>query len=375
MADESLTRWRMVLGQEADPDQQVKLETPETELDQLLNTLYGAEGSAGFGRSAVRIKKWLDGIRSHFPEEVVRMMQRDALERRGLREMLLQPELLEQLEPTISNVATLLPLQDLLPESSQAAIRMLVSRLVKEIEKKLKVPLSMAAQSIRHLPSRPVKPSAQWLDWKKTIQRNLKHYQPELNALIPEQWYGQKWNRRLPEIVILMDKSESMIESMVYAAVIGSVLANLKAVRTRLIYFDTEVMDLTDRYEDPVDLILNVPCGGGTDIHLAVQYASRNIHHVHECVVFLISDLFEGGNRLELIKLLQTLLDSGVRVYSLLCIGNQGKPEYDHQLANEFSVMGIPCFACPPDDFPELLAKAFLMGSEEFNFSSMHSRS
>lgn len=360
MEEARISRWRMVLGPSVDPQQETALDSVQQEVDGLLESIYGKKGGTGFGRSTVKIRKWLEGIRSHFPQDVVRLLQKDALEMQGIREMLLEPELLEKLEPSISNVAMILQLHDLLPERSKQSARMLVEQLLRELEKKLKGRFTDSLQRLMSHHSRPMKPNSKWIDWRKTIHRNLKHYQPSLQTIVPDQWYGFRKGKQLPEVFILMDKSESMLESMIYAAVIGSVLAGIRTVKTNLIYFDTEVTDVSGLYDDPTDLLLKVPCGGGTDIQMAVHYASQKIRNDKECVLFLISDLFEGGSRKKLLWQLEQLLARGVRVICLLCIGEQGKPDYDHQLAKQLAQLGIACFACPPDQFADLLSDALL---------------
>lgn len=352
-----LSRWKLVLGSDADPEEAIVLNKEQSEADDLLNAIYGTNKKPGFGRSSHKIRKWLDAIRLKFPSEIVQIMQEDALLRQNIQEMLLEPELLEKIEPSMELIASILQLQLLMPETSKSATRSLVQKLVREIEKKLKSKLQFAIQQAVRLHSKPGNPNHSTLDWKKTIYRNLKNYRPEINTIIPDKWYGYKKSQQLPQIILLVDKSESMIQSMIFAAVSGSILASLKSIQTHLIFFDTEVTDLTNKYKDPVEILFTVPCGGGTDIARAMQYTQQQIRNVKECIVFLISDLYEYGNKNDLFLCCNQIIRSGTKIISLLSLSDEGTPDYDLQVAKELTALNIPCFACPPEKFPELLPR------------------
>ncbi|MBK9720079.1 MAG: VWA domain-containing protein [Saprospiraceae bacterium] len=350
-----LSRWKLVLGALSDQDNTVKFNKEQQDVENLLEEIYGNHGKEGRGRSTRKIKNWLDGIRLNFPSEVVQIMQEDALERQGIKEMLLEPELLEKIEPSIELVASILQLQNLLPERTISTARALVFKLVTEIERKLTPSLQFAVQRAIKRHSKPTSPSNSNMDWKKTIYKNLKNYRPELNTIIPDRWFGYKKGYKLPQVFILVDTSESMIHSMIYAAIMGSVLAFMKTIKTHLIFFNTEVTDLTDAYLDPVDILFSVPCGGGTDIALALEYTRQQIKIPNQSLIFLISDLYEGGNRNDLIQICNQLVDQNSKLICLLSLSNDGKPDYDIQLAKTISGLNIPCFACPPEQFPELI--------------------
>ena len=353
----NLERWKLILGPSSDKADPFQLSTEQEEVDELLNAIYGDKDKPGFGKSTNKIKRWLDGIRLQFPTEVVQIMQADALERQGVKEMLLEPELLERIEPSVNLVATILQLQHLIPEKTKSVARNLVQKLVNEIEKKLKPKIQFAVQTATKQHSKPTSPSNANIDWKKTIYQNLKNYRPEIPAIIPDRWFGFKRGYKLPQIIILVDKSESMINSMIYASIISSVLASMKSVRTHLIFFDTEVTDLTDKYMDPVDILFSVPCGGGTDIAVAMKYAHQQIQNQNQCLLFLISDLYEYGNKNELLSYCKKIKDKQVQLISLLSLNDEGIPDYDIQIAKSFMALDIPCFACNPDRFPELISE------------------
>jgi hypothetical protein len=353
----TLERWKLILGPSADTAESVVLGKEDSQLDDLLNSIYGDQSKPGLGKSPNKIKRWLDGIRLQFSTEVVQIMQADALERQGVTEMLLEPELLEKIEPSVSLVASILQLQHLIPDKTKMVARTLVQKLVTEINKKLKPKIQFAIYAATRQHSKPIHASNSNIDWKKTIYRNLKNYRPEIRSIIPETWFGFKKGYKLPQIIILVDKSESMINSMIYAAIISTVLASIKSIQTHLIYFDTEITDLTNVYDDPVDILFAVPCGGGTDISLAMEYANQQIQNQDRCLIFLISDLYENGSRSELIRRCKKIKDRNVSLVCLLSLNDEGSPDYDQQLAQSLAVLDIPVFASSPDQFPELISK------------------
>jgi len=194
-----------------------------------------------------------------------------------------------------------------------------------------------------------------------TIKANLKNYQPQHQTVIVENLIGHRRRSRaasMRDVILLVDQSGSMADSLVHAAVLGSALASIRSVSTRLVVFDTEVADLTDQLSDPVDLLFSAQLGGGTDINRAVAYAQTQVRRPTDTVIVIISDLYEGGSEAELQRRVRELVASGVTVVNLLALSDSGTPAYDHELAAKLSALGAPAFACTPDKFPELLAAA-----------------
>lgn len=347
-------RWRLVLG-ENEESSSIELSSEEKEIEDLLSKVYGTGRQTGFGRSAQRIRKWLDGIRTHFPPETVSIMQKDALERQGVKEMLLEPELLEKIEPDVQMVAAILSLQILLPDKTRAVARQVVDRLVRRIEEKIKTKLIQAIRIATRGKSKMVYPKSKILDWKRTIKENIKHFEKQIGTIVPRTWYGYSNGSKLKEVYLIVDKSESMINSAIYASVIGSVLASLSSIRTHIIFFDTEVCDVTDLYQDPVEILFSVPMGGGTDIAKAIQYVDQKMRIHSDCLLFLISDLDEGGPKEELISRINSLINKKCRIQCLLSLSDEGKPEYNRSIAEEIKALGIPVYGSDPENFPEIL--------------------
>ena len=355
--DERQRRWRLVLGEAAETLPQLVGE--DQSLDRVLNQLYDAERTGGLGGSAPGVARWLGDIRTYFPTAVVRVMQRDALERLGLKQLLLEPELLAEVEPDIHLVATLMSLSRVIPARTRETARFVVRQVVQDIERRLAEPLRQAIHGALSRAIHNTRPRLREIDWNRTVRANLKTYRPERRTIVPERLvgYGRK-RQRLKDVVIAIDQSGSMAESVVYASVLGAVMANLSAISTRLVAFDTAVADLTDELHDPVDLLFGVQLGGGTDIGRAVDYCASLVTRPAETVMVLISDLYEGGLKDRLLSRVAILVASGVRFVALLALSDSGRPAYDHALAADLVRLGVPAFACTPDLFPELMAAA-----------------
>ena len=305
------------------------------------------------------MNRWLGDIRQYFPAEVVQVMQRDALERLGLTRMLLEPELLASVEPDVHLIGALLALNKALPAQTRETARRVVRRVVDELEKKLRNPLREAVQSALHRSVRNRRPRSNEIDWRRTIYKNLKHYQPEHRTIIAEHLvgYGRK-GQALRHVILLVDESGSMASSVVYAGVLGAVLASIRAVRTSLVVFDTAVVDLTAQLDDPVELLFGTQLGGGTDINKALGYAQTLVQAPQDTILVLISDLFEGGHRAEMLKKAAALRQSGVTMVTLLALNDEGAPAYDHDNAAALAALDVPAFACTPALFPDLMAAA-----------------
>jgi Mg-chelatase subunit ChlD len=357
--DERLRRWRLVLGDAAAESTGVGLRGDDMKIDGALSALYDSERRGGLGASAPNIARWLGDIRTYFPTSVVQLLQRDALERLNLRQMLLQPELLATVEPNVHLVADLMALKSVMPTKTRDTARQVVRRVVEELQRKLANPTRQAILGSLNRATRNRRPRHSEIDWHRTIRANLKHYQPRYRTIIPETriGYGRK-RAALRDIILCVDQSGSMGASVVYSGIFGAVLASLPAVRTRMVVFDTEVVDLTDELQDPVDLLFGVQLGGGTDINRALTYCQSLVRRPQETILVLISDLYEGGSREEMLKRAAALAGSGVQLIALLALSDDGAPGYDHTVAAALAALGAPSFACTPDLFPDLMAAA-----------------
>ncbi|MEI7683838.1 MAG: VWA domain-containing protein, partial [Planctomycetota bacterium] len=374
--DEQLRRWRLVLGKDSQEALGAcaaggcSLSNDDAEMDEALAAIYDETGdddatsrqrSAGLGGSSPRLAKWLGDIRTYFKDDVVTVIQQDAIERRGLKQLLFEPEMLRNVQPNIQLVGTLMSLSGKIPERTKETARMVVGAVVEEIKKKLEQRIRQAVLGALNRKEHSPLPNASAIDWKWTIGRNLKNYNPELQTIIPDRVYFYSRSQRSNSwtVIVDMDQSGSMADSVVYGAVTGSIFASLPALDTHVVAFDTEVVDLTEKCgNDPVNMLFGVQLGGGTDINKSVGYCEQFIKEPKRTLFILITDLFEGGNQAQLIRRMGDMVASGVRAICLLALSDSGIPSYDDNLARKLSALGVPCFGCTPNHLPELLEGA-----------------
>ncbi|HLK63630.1 MAG TPA: VWA domain-containing protein [Bryobacteraceae bacterium] len=356
---ERARRWRLILGGGGNDGTCCSLGGSDQGMDRTLEALYESDRKGGLGSSSPNVARWLGDIREYFPTSVVKVMQSDALERLNLQQMLLEPEMLESVEPDVNLVATLLTLGSVIPSRTKETARLVVRKVVEELIRKLENPTRQAIRGALNRAVRNRRPRHQEIDWDRTVRANLRHYQPDYRTIIPETRIGFGRKRSsLRDIILCIDQSGSMAASVVYAGVFGAVLASIPSISTRMVVFDTAVVDLTEEITDPVELLFGVQLGGGTDINQAFGYCQSVVQRPTETVLVLISDLYEGGDRDALLKKAGGLVASGVKIVALLALSDNGAPGYDHHIAAKFSALGIPSFACTPDAFPDLMAAA-----------------
>jgi Mg-chelatase subunit ChlD len=368
-----MRRWRLLLGAPAGPGPGLGtgsgggLSQSDQAVDAALAALYDARPpgersrrSAGLGASAPRVARWLGDIRTYFPSSVVQVMQRDAVERLNLRQLLLEPELLESIEPDVHLVGTLLSLNRIMPETAKATARHVVAAVVAEVERRIANRTRAAVSGALNRAARSRRPKLRDIDWNRTIAANLSRYLPEHRTVVPERLvgYGRRQQVVARDVILAIDQSGSMASSVVYASVFGAVLASIRALRTSLVVFDTAVADLTDKLQDPVDVLFGTQLGGGTDINKAIAYSQALITRPRDSIFVLISDLIEGGVRDQMLARIAALDAAGVQVVVLLALSDDGAPVFDAGNAAALAELGIPAFACTPDAFPDLLAVA-----------------
>lgn len=371
MQNNQLARWRMILGRETQGSfsdmGMSELSKEQLLMDSALGEIYGGEmeqhlqgRGAGNGPSAPHISKWLGDIRSLFDPDMVAVVQNDAIERKGLKQLLLEPELLDNLEPDLNMAATLLTLKDQIPKKSKESARKFIQKIVESINEKMETQIRRAVTAALNKKEHSPLPSASAIDFRYTIARNLRNYNPELGTIIPERVYFfdrasqvNRWN-----VILDIDQSGSMGESIIYSSIMACILASMASVKTNIVAFDTQIMDLSDLCQDPVDLLFGFQMGGGTDIAKSIGYCRRYVESPDKTIFFLISDLDEGGNRAGLLNHLREMKESGVTVIVLLAVADGGRPYYDETTAKRIAEMDIPCFACTPERLPELVERA-----------------
>lgn len=359
MEQKYLKRWRLILGGDEADGTGITLTKEEQRIDNSLKAVYESDRWGGLGSSSPKVSCWLGDIREFFPQSVVQVIQRDAIKRLHLDSLLTEKEMLETVVPDVHLVATLMSLSRTIPEKNKETARQVVRKVVDELLQKLSAPTQQAVTGALNRSSRRRNPRYNEIDWKTTITKNLKNYQPEYKTIIPEIriGYGRK-RKSLKDIILCLDQSGSMGTSVVYSGIFGAVLASLPAVNTRMVVFDTAVVDLTEDLQDPVDLLFGVQLGGGTDIARALTYCQEIISRPLDTVLVLVTDLYEGGVVREMYKRFVELVNSGVQLIVLPALNDDGAPAYDKTHAAFLAELGVPTFACTPDKFPDLMAAA-----------------
>jgi Mg-chelatase subunit ChlD len=375
-------RWRLLLGDRAEPellDQRARrggdgdgrgalLDDETHRIDRALGAVYDAGAppdaasprGAGLGRSAPHVAAWLGDIRAYFPSDVIEVLQKDALERRGWTEILRDPEALRRAHPSVDLVCALLAMKDLIPEETRETARAVVREVVEAIRRRMTQGLERAVRGARRGARRRGPPSLPDLDVSRTITQNLRNYRPDLGRIIPDRFFfhARQHRRRQWSVIVCMDQSASMAESVVYGAIMGASFASIPALETRVLAFDTEVVDLTAELDVPVEMLFGLQLGGGTDIHRAVAHAEGLITNPLQTLFILITDLHEGGDEDALVRRLEALVQSGVRALCLLALSDAGAPSYHVALARRLTAAAVPCFACTPSLLPEVLEAA-----------------
>ncbi|HZA52010.1 MAG TPA: VWA domain-containing protein [Myxococcaceae bacterium] len=360
---DALLRWRLALGPAAEKGGapslsalagaaglSVGLDGRELEeLDDALSFVYGEGGSLVGSRPY--IPKWLGALRTFFRDDVIALVQKDAIEKKGLTELLFEPETLPFLDRNIDLVATLVGARGLIPDQAKQIARQIVREVVDELRRKLESTVRTAVLgALRRDRTSPL-PIARNIDWKRTIRSNLKGWDAKHRRLLPERFYFWPNQRRHHEwdVTLVVDQSGSMAQSVVYSSVMAAIFASLDVLKTSLVLFDTEIVDMTPLLADPVEVLFSAQLGGGTDINRAVAYAQDTyIQRPEKTLFILITDLFEGGDKEALVARMRQLVDSRVKTLVLLALTDSGRPSFDQSLAEQLTALGIPCFGCTP---------------------------
>lgn len=371
---ENIKRWRLLLGKDSEKDFENKtglsctLSEEEMLISSALDAIYdhsnhdleNGGGKAGNGYSAPKISKWLGDIRKLFDKDIVQIIQNDAIEKKGMKQLLLEPEVISNMAPDINLACTLLTLKNQVPERSKQAVRDYIESIVDDINKRIQNDVQKAVSAAINRKNHTSRGVASSIDFNYTIRRNLKNYNTTLNTIIPERIYFYEHQTKVNgwNVILDIDQSGSMGESVIYSSVIGCILAKMSALTTRVVAFDTSIVDLTELYDDPVDMLFGIQLGGGTDIFKSVTYCEQFIENPKKTLFFLVSDLEEYGNHAALINKIKYFKESGVTVVCLLAISDRGQPYYNKDIANKFASFGVPSFACSPQLLPLLLEKA-----------------
>jgi len=362
-----LQRWRLLLG---DPAEAAcgGLSAEAQAADAALDWLYGrdtdresrGERSAGLGPSSLSTPDWINTIHTLFPKEVIERLEQDAVERYGIDEVVTNLEVLERIEPSESLLRAVLHTKHLMNPEVLAAARKLVAEVVRRIMEKLATEVRQAFSGSRDRRRRSRMKVARNFDFRQTLAANLHRYDPQRRKLYVERPVFISRTKRHAEpwdIVLLIDQSGSMVDSVIHSAVMAACLWQLPGMRTRLVAFDTAVVDLTADVSDPVELLMKVQLGGGTDIAKAVAYAQSLVANPSKSIVVLVSDFYEGGSEYELVRRVKALVESGAKVLGLAALDSSAEPNYDREMAARLVREGAQIGAMTPGQLAGWLAE------------------
>jgi hypothetical protein len=370
---DALLRWRLALGPGAEEASDLlglaglgsaaaalELASEDAaELDDALSFVYDGDRRKG-GRP--NVPRWLGAVRRFFSQDAVALVQKDAIEKKGLTQLLFEPETMPLLEKNVELVALLLSARGLVPDEARETARQVVREVVDELRKRLESSVRTAVigalRKDRHSPLKVLRN----LDWSRTIRSNLKGWDRERRRLVPERihfWANQR-RRHEWDVVLVVDQSGSMARSCVYASVMGAIFASLDVLRTRMVLYDTEVVDVSDVLSDPVDILFTAQLGGGNDGKRALAYVQERYVDRPEKTIFLwITDLGEPATDFdEIVARMRALVDAKVKAFVLLALDEGGKPWYDHELARRLTEIGVLCFGCTPNRLVEVMERA-----------------
>lgn len=363
--DERQRRWRLVLGDESGLD--APLSEHDQKLDQLLEQLYvpgespaqGARYGHHYGRRMPKAALWFKDIRTLFPESAASIIQNDALQRLDMSSLLQDPAFLDSVKPDVNLVASLLMMKDYIPEDARENARRLVKQLVEQLMQHYRPAAEQSIRGALNRATRSNRPRPSEVNWNATIRKNLKHWQPEEQVIFPERLvgYGRR-QRRAKQVILCVDQSGSMADSVIYSSIFAAVISSMPSLRTQLVVFDTEVVDLTEELQDPIEMLFGIQLGGGTDIAKALTYCESLITNPSETQLILISDLYENGDKQALLQTAQRIIEGGTNLVTLLALSDEGAPISNRHIAGQFTALGSPAFACTPDLFPQLMAAA-----------------
>ncbi len=364
------SRLRLVLGAFADKALQSPLagNAELANMDRHLGYLYDRayregrgmrkERSGGLGASALTTPDWLAHVRDLFPKECLEVVERDAVARFGLTEVLSDPAALEAVEPSEEMLKLIVQFRSQIPEEARGEARRIVAAVVKDLYEKLASSVRPALTGAIDRQQKSRLKIAANLDAWSTVRANLKNYDTDDGTLGIDKlvFHARKRRHAAWRVILLVDQSGSMLDSVVYSAIMGAIFASVPEIDFRLVAFDTQVVDMTEIAHDPVEVLFSVQLGGGTLIEKAVGYAAKLVSNPRNTIVVVLSDFYEGGPPQDLYARVKDLVDSGVKVLGLAALGSDGAPEYDRQVAKTLVNLGMPVAAMTPKRLAEWIS-------------------
>lgn len=365
-------RWRLILGRLSDRslggnslDRQDA--AMQTALDFLYSRAYAKRGlqlspgsrGAGSRASLPSVLDWIKELPRLFPDDVCETIRGDALERFELHEIVQDPKTLAQMQPSQSLLESLLMLKGKMNTAVMDQLRRIIAAVVRQITRRLRREVHTAFGGRRNRQRRSVLKISRNFDWQRTIRDNLKHYDTKRRQLIINRLhFNSRIKQRLPwDVILCIDQSGSMATSVIFAAVMAGILAGLPGVKVHLVVFDTAVVDLSHHINDPVEVLMTVQLGGGTNIGKAMTYCETRVRHPQRTVLALISDFYEGADERPLLAAVKRMAGARVTLLGLAALSDAGAPDFDRQLAGRLDRAGMHVGAMTPRHFARWLAE------------------
>jgi Mg-chelatase subunit ChlD len=366
---EALARWQLVLGKYAKPKMSDVLSAAQERMAAALELLYSREyrgrdvrqspklGPGSLDPSQLNVPTWLNEVRELFPKQTCERITQHALDRYGMIEVVQDPQALASLEPSAELLGAVLALKGQMKGAVLGEVRRLIARVVEEVRKKLeseiKNALSGRLNRFRHSQHKV----ARNFDARDTIRRNLKNWDPERRKIVVEDpRFFNRVKRHMPwEIILCVDQSGSMASSVIHSAVMAGILAGLPMVRTRLVIFDTSIVDLSEYASDPVEALMAVQLGGGTNIGQAVCYCEQLVSQPRRTILVLVTDFCEGADPRVLVAAVKRLREAGVKLLGLAALDDQANAYYDAQMASRLAAEGMEIAALTPQQLAHWL--------------------
>lgn len=361
-------RWKLLLGCEAGVEAEVESVDEDAVMDAAMMALYDNKTRFSYERTGSGdefelspASKWMSDIRSCFPKNILNFIQNDAINRPDMEKVILEPEVLRTVQSDADFAAFLLRQKAKIPRASIEIVRRMIEKVVEDIRKRIEPELRSAVTCSVSKRYHSTIPSASAIDWQTTIRKNLGRYDKQRCVLIPERFtFFERGRKRLPwSIIVLLDQSASMTDAALYTAVAGAVFSTLSAIRTQIVAFGTRVTNITEQCADPVELLMGLPFGGGTDIGQALGYCAKQLIDPKRSLILLVSDLFEGSSEAKLLDEARSLTEQGVTLVCLTAFNDAGRSRFDSAMAKKLTGIGAICAAATPENLPALLETVF----------------
>ena len=371
----NLNRWRLILGNFAEDN--LKVDGEYSEIDETLNFLYDREYSDGSGyllnnlnnskerkfgkeKSLLTVPKWISKVKKLFPKETVEIMQNQALEKYKLTEILTDEDILKEIEPNIELLKNILAFKDTMSAGVKKLAYEIVKKTVEEIKKKMEIEIKKVFYGKKLPNSTTANKIFKNLDIKKTVRHNLKNYNyKDKKFFVDKLYFNQNIKKYNPyNIIILIDESGSMLDSVIYTSVMASIFANLPYLSVKLVIFDISVVDLSEYIREPIDILFKVQLGGGTDIARALEYAKKITVAPDKTIVILISDLFDSNDYKLMYKVANDIIESGSKLFVLTALDYNANIGYDKEAAKHFSKIGAKVGALTPNKLSKWISES-----------------